>query len=441
MQSQQKANYISVQQRILVIDNDFDICSQIKNTLEATDNNFSVEIAANVSQADEMAMRLKPDIILIDIKPNTEHDLAPLSRLKTYNPDMDYVVLVSQMQVDDLQKKYPDFSAEYIYKPLDLNKLEKTIELLLSRQSLKREKDLTQCKYDVLFNQNKNIIFTLSDNGTILDVNEASLQFGNVSRDEIKQQPLWFSPWARHSPEFSNKLHELFQSRLEHTTEFETTLNDNICEKKQFHFTLKKIAQTNDSKAEYLLEGHDVTEQRMAEQKIRQLSYIDHLTGLSNHAWFFQTVTRSLTNAERHGRCCAILSISLDDFDSFNRAYGAYAGDNMLVEISRRLNSCIRQGDIASRRSGDSFTILLDEISDEEDAGLVAHRINKTVAYHSPLDQQHPPVSASIGVAIYPENGKDARSLITMADQTLLRTKKVDRGSFRFTYEVEDSIW
>lgn len=144
---------------------------------------------------------------------------------------------------------------------------------------------------------------------------------------------------------------------------------------------------------------------------------------------------RALTNAARHNRCCAVISINIDNFTAFNETYGAHAGDEMLVEVSRRLGSCIRLGDIASRRSGDSFSLFLDEISDEDDAGLVANRVVKTLSYHSPLDREHPPVTTSVGIAIFSQDGNDARSLITSADRTMARVKQNGKNSFQFCDE------
>lgn len=426
----------STKKRVLIIDDDLDICAQIKTILESKNADYSVEIAANINQADTLAQHFKPDIALIDIKSHSENNLSILPHLKSYNPDMDCVVLASQPQLNSMRHQNVDQISDYLFKPLETFKLLNTLKLLFSRQALKKEKESAQSKYDILFNQNEDIIFSLSADGLTLDANDAAMAFVNNDKPSITGKSLWHSVLATQSPEFSNKLEEIFHQGVLDEFEFEASLNDAICEKKLYHFTLKKVQHSQSPVYEFLLEGHDITEQRLAEQKIRQLSYIDHLTGLCNHAWFYQTVSRALTNAARHNRCSAILSINIDNFSAFNETYGSHAGDEMLVEISRRLGSCIRHGDIVSRRSGDNFTLYLDEISDEEDAGLVAHRITKTIAYHSPLDQEHPPVTASIGIAIFPQDGKDARSLITSADKTMTTTKHDGKNSFQFCYEV-----
>lgn len=424
--------YLSNKKRILVIDDDLDICAHIKNTLESQELGYSVEIAANINQADILARRFRPDITLLDIKNDNEKALSLIPYLKSYNPDMDCVVLASQPQLNHLRQQNGEQVADYLFKPLENFKLLNTLELLLSRQALKKEKEATQDKYETLFNQSDDIIFYLSREGFILDANNAALSFINTEKQQVIGNPLWNSPWSEQNPDLSRKLQDVFQQSDPPEQIFEASLNDSICAKKLFHFTLKKIPHKQLSVHEYLLEGQDVTEQQLAEQKIRQLSYIDHLTGLCNHAWFYQTVVRALTNAARHKRCCAIISINVDNFSAFNETHGAHAGDEMLVEIARRLGSCIRQGDIASRRSGDSFSLFLDEISDEDDAGVVAYRVVKTLSYYSPLDHEHPPVTASVGVAIFPQDGNDARTLITSADKTMAKVKQTGKNSFQF---------
>ncbi|MDH5178752.1 MAG: diguanylate cyclase [Gammaproteobacteria bacterium] len=436
MQQATTRQLMASDKRILIIDDDLEISSQIKKFLETEDAAYSVEVAANISQVDNLSGRFRPDITLINIKNPSEKSLALITQLKTYNPNMDCIILASQPHINNMTRSNLQLVSDILFKPLDTFKLLHSLELLFSRQSLQREKEATLRKYETLFNENDAIMFHLAKDGMVLDLNSAAVKLLSNDKQEIIGKALWSGRVTDLNPEFSRKLQDVFQNVQAADSRFETTMNDMICEKRLFSFNLKKVGDISSNDTEYLLEGNDITEQRSTEQKIRQLSYIDHLTGLCNHAWFYQTVSRALTNASRHRRCCAILSINIDNFTVFNETYGTHAGDEMLIEISRRLASCIRHGDIASRRSGDNFTLFLDEISDEEDAGLVAHRVCKTIAYHSPLDQEHPPVTASIGITIFPQDGKDARSLITGADKTMSSTKQDGKNSFRFYHEI-----
>lgn len=280
--------YLSTDKRILIIDDDLDICAHIKHTLESQDIGYSIEIAANINQADILASRFRPDVTLLDVKNQSEKSLTLLPHLKSYNPDMDCILLTSQTQLNSLRQHNDELVTDYLFKPLETFKLLNMLELLFSRQFLKKEKEATQNKYETLFNRSDDIIFNLSREGIILDANDAALAFTNVEKQQVIGNLLWHSAWGEQNPELSSKLEDIFQQAQLNEQKFEVSLNDPICAKRVFRFTLKKIPHKQPSANEYLLEGQDITEQQLAEQKIRQLSYIDHLTGLSTIPGFIR---------------------------------------------------------------------------------------------------------------------------------------------------------
>ncbi|MDH5407048.1 MAG: diguanylate cyclase, partial [Gammaproteobacteria bacterium] len=310
--------------RILIINDDLDICAQLKNYLEQKNNRYSVEIAANLLQADNLARRFKPNITIIDIKDDSQTIFEQLSQFKNIYPEMECMGISSQMQIKTIKQFDQNLISGYLYKPVDTEKLIDAIELLLSRQELRREKENALKKFNSLFNINHELIFDLSIDGHILDINDAAIRFIEVEKSEVLNRFIWDTPLAELGPELIIRLQHILNNDYELEHSFEVNLNNAICDQRRFEFTFKPVQANDGSVREILLRGEDVTDQRMTEQKIRQISYIDQLTGLSNHAWFYQNMNTALKKADRHGRCCAILSVNIDNFSLLNKQYGEH---------------------------------------------------------------------------------------------------------------------
>ena len=164
----------------------------------------------------------------------------------------------------------------------------------------------------------------------------------------------------------------------------------------------------------------DVTERRRLQERLERLAHYDSLTALPNRALFFDRLEGAVSRARREGRRFALLYLDLDGFKAINDRYGHDAGDYLLFETARRLRAAIRDSDTAARMGGDEFTVLLEKISRPEDARAVAIKIRaalgETVALPSGSSAR---IGASIGIAIYPEDGSDVESILKAADAAM----------------------
>jgi diguanylate cyclase (GGDEF)-like protein len=174
------------------------------------------------------------------------------------------------------------------------------------------------------------------------------------------------------------------------------------------------------------------------EERTRHLALHDALTGLPNRTLFHDRLQRALAEAERYGRQAGLLLLDLDQFKDINDMLGHTAGDQLLVEVARRLDACVRASDTVARLGGDEFALILTEMRRPEDAAAVARKAMQVLARPFRLDRQEMHATTSLGIAIGPTDGGDPSELLRAADMALYRAKAEGRNTFRF-YAAEMS--
>jgi len=171
-----------------------------------------------------------------------------------------------------------------------------------------------------------------------------------------------------------------------------------------------------------------------ARELTRQLSHLaehDALTDLPNRLLLNDRLTRAIALAERHHKPLAVLFLDVDGFKAVNDSLGHAAGDAILRSIAARLGAAIRKSDTVSRYSGDEFVIVLPEIEQGDDAAVVARKLVRAASGPHRIDARNVTVTASVGIALYPDDGRDAETLIKRADAAMYDAKRTGLGSFR----------
>ncbi len=166
--------------------------------------------------------------------------------------------------------------------------------------------------------------------------------------------------------------------------------------------------------------------------QLARASQRDTLTDTPNRALMLDRMERAIAMARRRRTCIAVVFLDLDQFKQINDTLGHTIGDGVLQLVARRLESVVRDSDTVSRHGGDEFLVLLTGISRSSDAALIADKIIAALGAPSRVGEHILHLSASIGVAVYPEDGKDAATLIDRADAAMYRSKKNGLGSFEF---------
>ncbi len=175
----------------------------------------------------------------------------------------------------------------------------------------------------------------------------------------------------------------------------------------------------------------DITSRKHYEAQILELAYVDSLTGLPNRRMLENQLTRCFSQAVRFGRGLALLYLDLDNFKVINDSCGHAVGDQLLVDVVKRMKGDLRVGDILARVGGDEFILILPEIASDHDAVLVAQKILCTLQAPHWIAGQSIHARVSIGIAVYPESGaRNGTTLIGMADQAMYEAKRTGRNGF-----------
>jgi diguanylate cyclase (GGDEF)-like protein/PAS domain S-box-containing protein len=183
-----------------------------------------------------------------------------------------------------------------------------------------------------------------------------------------------------------------------------------------------------------LVEGtiEDISDRKLAEERVQFLAYYDALTGLPNRTLLQDRLAKSLASARRHKEKVALLFLDLDRFKIINDSLGHSFGDLLLQQVAERLKKWARAQDTVARIGGDEFLIALASVNDDSDAAVAAGRIMEAMNSDFVIQGRTFNVSCSIGISLFPDHGADNEALIKNADAAMYTAKESGRNAFRF---------
>lgn len=181
-----------------------------------------------------------------------------------------------------------------------------------------------------------------------------------------------------------------------------------------------------------------MTAQKTLEQQLRKMAYFDDLTDLPNRKMLDRHIKKALARSKRHGHPFAMMFIDLDDFKAINDELGHDVGDHYLVEITKRLDDCVREEDLIARFGGDEFIVVFEE-TEQSEIETIAVRILDSLQSPVFIKEHELKVSGSIGVSLYPEHGESKEALIRRADQAMYAAKHDGKNHYQVYHEgLED---
>jgi diguanylate cyclase (GGDEF)-like protein/PAS domain S-box-containing protein len=177
---------------------------------------------------------------------------------------------------------------------------------------------------------------------------------------------------------------------------------------------------------------HDVTKARAMTERMSYLAHHDYLTDLPNRLLLEDRLAQAMASARRNQLQLAVLFVDIDRFKHINDSLGHATGDELLLSVAGRLVANIRSSDTVSRQGGDEFVILLSSVAHVEDAALTAGKILTALAMPHRVKEHDLQITASMGIAVYPQDGTDAETLVKNADIAMLNAKHNGRNAFQF---------
>lgn len=181
-----------------------------------------------------------------------------------------------------------------------------------------------------------------------------------------------------------------------------------------------------------IVNTRDVTERRAIQERIQHLAFHDALTGLPNRSLMQDRISQAIARAERGHYKFAVMFIDIDNFKNINDTLGHDAGDELLCEVARRLTEAVRARDTIARQGGDEFIVLLDQLDGQQGATRVAQKILDALRAAFGLNGVDQHVSGSVGIALFPEDGRDAATLLKNADTAMFHGKALGKNTYQF---------
>ncbi len=191
----------------------------------------------------------------------------------------------------------------------------------------------------------------------------------------------------------------------------------------------------------YVALFYDISERKENEERINFLAHHDHLTGLPNRLMFKERMGQALVRADRAGSRLALIFLDLDRFKNINDSLGHHIGDQLLIEVSRRLTASVRLSDTVARLGGDEFVVVVENIDSQNDAAQVAIKVHATLGQPFVIEGKTLHTPPSMGISLYPDDGRDVETLMKQADTAMYQVKAAGRNNWTFyTSRMNDEV-
>lgn len=285
----------------------------------------------------------------------------------------------------------------------------------------KRNEEAQKLAASVFANTHEGIIITDAQS-RILDVNQAFTQITGYQRNEVLQQNPRLLKSDIQGAAFYRDLREALRDKGYWSGEiWNRHKNGSIFAE------LLNISAVQDGSGKvrnYVGIFSDITDMKQHQIKLEKLAHFDALTGIPNRSLLADRMNQAISYTRRNGGQMAICYLDLDGFKPINDQFGHKTGDNLLIEMAKRMNQCIRAGDTVARIGGDEFVILLLGLSEYAECQTALQRLLSEICRPVVLDEVPLGVSASIGVTLFPQDDVDPEILLRHADQAMYKAKQ-----------------
>lgn len=407
---------------ILVADDSKFMRYTMRDLLE--EEGYNVIEAENGKQALKLFLEQKPDIILMDyLMPDLNGINACAQLQKLPGGDSTPVIIITSIEDEDsINLAFEAGATDYISKPINWAVLRKRISRLLYTRYTEKNLNQEEAFASSIIDNATEGIVSIDSNGNIKYINNAVEQIFQYNSRELvgKNINILIS-------EFNYKHNTLVNNNIE--------LNGYRKDKSilPLELTISKFGVGEEEF--FTLIFRDITERKNYEKIIKHHAFYDYLTELPNRFLLKKRVDIEIAKSKSINRKFAVLYLDLDRFKFVNDTLGHDVGDKLLQQIAERFKKHILPADTIARIGGDEFIILLSKITCKEDMVKLSRQIIGVVKEPLMIDSHEIYISASIGIAIYPEHGEDSTTLISNADVAMYEAKKMGRSSFEFYTE------
>ena len=302
------------------------------------------------------------------------------------------------------------------------------ILLMRHNRRLKRQRAQMRLAASVFSHTHEGIMIT-SPTGQIIEVNPAFSEITGYSRREAIGQDANMLGSGRHDAHFFARLWQTLRARGYWDGEIWNRHKSGRVYPQRL--TISAVYNDAGEVQRYVGLIADITSLKVHQQELEHLAHHDALTGLPNRTLLADRVRQAMALSRRHQHCLALVFIDLDGFKAVNDLHGHDTGDRLLVELGSLMQGVLRESDTLGRLGGDEFVAVLGDLGKKEDSFPVLQRLLDVVAAPVMIDGQRLEVSASLGVAFYPDGEElDPDQLLRQADQAMYRAKRLGKNRY-----------
>jgi len=384
------------------------------------------------------------DLIILDLQMPEMSGFDVMAALKSLEADAWLPVLVVTAQPDHKIRALEMGARDFLSKPFDplevLTRIRNLLEVRLLHREVKRynagleqtvrERTAELQRFRSAMDATADAIFLLdAASAELVDVNDGACRMLDYRSDELLGQSasrLGLGAPAALRSMMGQLAIEGAPSMLQ---ELELMRSDLVAVPVELSWQLMQRPGQPDV---LLGVARDISERRLAAEQLQRMAHYDSLTGLPNRTLFFRTLESAVALAPGQDQCIVVMFIALDRFKSVNDTLGALHGDELLRQFANRLMQCVRLRDTVGRMGGDEFALILSAPREQLDPVQTVHDVRAALRRPFELDGHRAELSASIGIAMYPDDATDAQSLVQFADIAMERARQSGRDGFRF---------
>jgi len=436
-------------QKILIVDDDPVVLKSLQDLLSF--RGFSPDVAIGGQEAIVFLDQNSYDLVLLDLHMPyvSGHDV--MAHIRNNNINTSVIIVSGETSFEAAKNACSQGAYDFLRKPYATDELIITInnalkEKRLQKQNTFMQKQLSESErlHRYIVNTSPDIIYILDQDGHFTFINERIETLLGFSKEEIvgkhysflvHQDDIEQAKYVFNERRIGNRAAKNIELRLKCKDDGRTRhfQNRTLC----IELSAMGMYTDEDTRRKNYMGTYgiarDITERKVAEETINFQAYHDLLTKLPNRALLRDRLSLAISQAKRADESLAVMFLDLDRFKNINDSLGHMIGDELLQQVSIRLKDCIREGDTLARFGGDEFTLLLPDLSNSrDDAARLAQKITQALKQPFIVDNHELYVSASIGIALYPQDGTHMDTLIKHADVAMYHAKGLGKNGYQF---------
>ena len=426
--------------RILVVDDELTARLLMQATLEKS--GFQVCLAANGEDALHQIRTHPCDLVMLDVDMPGMNGYRVCAQLRQEMGNELPIVMVTGMDDhESIEQAFSSGATDFITKPISWKLIGHRVNYLLRAYRVLQDLHASNARNLAILNAIPDLLFEMTLEGRYLDCHSPHDHLLAAPPDQLLGKTVTEVLPPEAASSCLSALREAHEKGLSIGKQFELSLPQGT-----YWFELSVSLKKNSpaQSTTFIVLSRDITSRKEAENKIYRLASFDPTTGLHNRLSFSDRLEREIQRATHQNNKLAVLFLDLDGFKKVNDTLGHSAGDLLLQWVADRLLQVIRPADMVAhdtfleteielaRMGGDEFTVLIPNLQLSEDALIVSHRIHELLRRPFVLEGRNVVLTASIGIAIYPDDGQNAATLLKHADTAMYHAKNSGRDNSQF---------